>query len=515
MDEKKLDDIDKLIDEINFSAVKNDSNDDDGDIVDRLRDIHNVPKTNKEEDKFVSANDGTINIVPIKIDEEQFLQEQEHSEKAIETSEIFEAQDEFEKGSTIQIDNVKQVERAFSEEIERPVEKKSVRKKKLTPAEKRKILKNKKRKMRQRTFGHVLGGIILSICIVSFSVWLGFFVVDSALDFTGIGVSEFDVDIEIPEYATTEEVAEILQQHGIISNPDLFEMYAKFSKVQNKYLSGVFTLSSTMSYSTIIGTLQNAVKQQQTVTIRITEGMTAYEIAELLEENQVCRAEDFEQCYRNKVNEYSFEKRVLEEPLKFNQLEGYLFPDTYEFFVIDELVDNPDMDTSEEALVAAKKMYSNFNQKITIPIYQQINAMGLTLDEAITLASMVQAEAATEEDMLLVASVFLNRIHNSELFPNLQSDVTVIYVENNIRPFFDRASLSADFQTIADAYNTYVANGIPVGPICNPGLDAINAVLNAPETNYYYFCANEDTLEMYYASTIDEHEQNLIIAGLA
>lgn len=389
--------------------------------------------------------------------------------------------------------------------------KKSVASKRAKTAQRRKA---QKKYEHRRTFAHVFGGILLSVFIISVSAFLAFYIIQSVLDFTGIAQNEFDVEVEIPENATTDEVADILKDNGVIALPKLFEIYSKVSDADGKYLNGLFTLSSTMSYSSIVRTLQTVTKVTETVSIRITEGMTAREIGELLEDNYVCRAEDFAAYYKTKQNKYSFEKRVLQNSLKFYQLEGYLFPDTYEFFVVDELKENPDFDTSSYAKIAADKMYANFNDKITKEMYKQMNSMGLTLDELITLASMVQAEAGNVEDMQKVASVFRNRLNHSDTYPYLQSDVTVLYVEENIKPYIDATSLSL-YSNVFDSYNTYVTAGIPVGPVCNPGMDAIDAVLNAPDTDYYYFCANEDTLEMFFATTITEHEQNLVLAGLA
>ena len=157
-------------------------------------------------------------------------------------------------------------------------------------------------------------------------------------------------------------------------------------------------------------------------------------------------------------------------------------------------------------------IYGNFDDKITRTMYKQMGEMNMTLDEVVTLASMVQKEAANVEDMYYVASVFLNRIRNSESFPKLESDVTILYVENEIKPYIEDGSLR--YKRYADAYNTYNCNGIPAGPVCNPGLDAIDAVLNAAETNYFFFCANEDTGEVFYAETKEQHEENLILAEL-
>lgn len=381
-------------------------------------------------------------------------------------------------------------------------------------AEERKarIKQLKAQKRHRRTFTHIFGAVLLSVLIISVSAVLAVFIVRTSLDFTGVGKTFFETQIEINSDTTTKDIAQKLTDSGIIYMPEIFCMYANMIDAEKDYKNGYYKLDTTMSYSTLIRTLQTTSNITETVQIQITEGMTAQEIGALLEENKVCTAKDFEACYKNLKQTYKFEKRLENQTLKFYQMEGYLFPDTYEFYVIPEL-DEPDMDTSSYADAAADIIFSNFNEKITSGFYSRMNKLNLTLNEVITLASIVQREADSVENMENVASVFLNRLNDSETFPRLESDVTVLYVENNIKPKISADALSL-YQKTFDAYNTYVREGIPVGPICNPGLDAIKAVLYAPDTSYYYFCANPETTEMYFASTIAEHEENLRICGL-
>lgn len=388
-------------------------------------------------------------------------------------------------------------------------------------------IRYEKQRQRSRTFAYILIGAFLSVVIIGVSAYISSYIVTFALDLTGIATNDFRIDVEIPNDADLNTVAAILRENNIIHSEKFFKFFADFTDKSNTFQPGTYTLSSTMSYMTLFSTLQNRNVEYKTVTIRIVEGMTAAEIGALLEENKVCYAEDFEQYYKNIQNNYDFERRIREKSTKFNQLEGYLFPDTYEFYAIldvpeieydsaEEKKKNEDAQRKREiqnAEEAAKKMYQNFNEKMTKQMYKQMGELDLTLDETITLASMVQKEAADVEDMYYVASVFLNRIHDPENYPNLQSDVTVLYVENEIRPHLEASSTR--YSRFANAYNTYVCSGIPAGPICNPGLDAINAVLNAASTDYYYFCANEETGEVYYAATQEEHEANLVLAGLA
>lgn len=383
-----------------------------------------------------------------------------------------------------------------------------------------------RQRQRSRTFAYILLGAFLCVVIVGVSAYFSTHIVTFALDMTGIAPTEFELDIEIPDGATTDVVGAILQENNIIKSAKFFKEFADFTGKKDSYYAGTYTLSSTMSYMTIFKTLQSISEDRKTVTIRISEGMTAKDIGKLLEENKVCYASDFETYYKTIQNNYDFERRLSTKSSKFNQLEGYLFPDTYEFYAVldtekatyeskaeqdkaEALQREKEIENAEEA---AKKMYKNFNDKITKIMYKQMGEMNMTLDEVITLASMVQKEAASVEDMYYVASVFLNRIRSSEEFPYLQSDVTTLYVENDIKPF---VTDTARLRRYSDAYNTYICKGIPTGPICSPGLDAIDAVLNSADTNYYYFCANEETGEVFYATTHDEHEANLILAGLA
>ncbi len=403
----------------------------------------------------------------------------------------------------------------------------------LTPADRAEMrreaeLKRRYEKQRQttRTFAYLLTAIFLCLIVVGASAIASKYLVDWALDLTGIGTNEFVVDIEIPDNADLDTVAAVLSENNIITSPRFFKFFTEFSDKLDEgededgdgepdskdFIGGTYTVSSNMSYSTLVRLMRTETLIKKTVTLRITEGMTAREIGLLLEENNVCYADDFEKYYKDVLNKYDFERRVKENPLKFNQLEGYLFPDTYEFYINNAMEEGKKVDTSENAEEAAMKMYSNFNDKMTRQMYKKMGEMNMTLDEVMAIASLVQREAAFAEDMKFVASVFLNRIRNSEEFPYLQSDVSIIYVENDIKPYI--TGTLTEKEKIYNAYNTYVCTGIPSGAVCNPGLDAINAVLNAAETEYYYFCANEETGEIYYAKTIEEHEKNLLLAEI-
>lgn len=423
--------------------------------------------------------------------------------------------DEYEKFDESE-DNLHDIE--FDEMTEKPISDKALKR----AREARKQLK--KQRQARRTVFSIIMGVAVSAVVIFFGVRIGTKLYDAVTDYGGMQNSEFEVLVEIPDNPTVEQVAQALSESGILQEPEVFKLYVEYKSNYDddwrhkgeSFAGGEFILSSAMNYSTIIDTLLPSGGAKSTVDVTIIEGMTAIEIGQLLEENYVCRAEDFEKFYREKMDLYDFERRVIPSSLKFNQLEGYLFPDRYEFYECQRLKADPDadIDTTEEAEEAASKIYSNFNSKISKTMYKQMHEMGLTLDQLITLASMVQSEVSNVDDMRMVASVFLNRLAAGGDFSKLQSDVTVFYVQDFIEPYYKDYGLTTSLAAISNAYDTYECDGVPAGPICNPGMDAIGAVLDAESTDYYYFCANEETGETFYARTLEEHEENLVLAGL-
>ncbi|MCL2754833.1 MAG: endolytic transglycosylase MltG [Oscillospiraceae bacterium] len=392
-------------------------------------------------------------------------------------------------------------------------------------SEKRKrVLKKRLRSRRERTrtFSHILGSLFLVALIIISSAFAANFIIRAFLDFTGINVVEFSTLIDIAPEATMEEIAEILYAHQIIAMPQLFTLYARLSEKDSGYLSGEFLFASNMSYSQLILTMQVRPRSTETVMITIPEGTTAREIGELLEAYQVCRAEDFTRLYRERLDVFDFETRLAFNPLKLNQMEGFLFPETYEFFVVNGLDEDPDMDTTAYARVILRTLLFQFNDNMTPHIYRSIadlgDSLGLSDDEFglngfVTLASLVQWEAATPEDMQTVASVFINRMRRGGEFSLLQSDVTRRYGRESLLPY--HTPTTADrIDELITAFDTYSTPGLPPGPVNNPGMTAMLAVLDAPKTDYYYFCANIETGQKFYARTLAEHQANLRTAGL-
>lgn len=237
-----------------------------------------------------------------------------------------------------------------------------------------------------------------------------------------------------------------------------------------------------------------------TVTVTFPEGLTLVQIAQKLQENEVCDAARFieisnDYSYISSLG-YSFISDIEDYNERAYILEGYVFPDTYEFY----------RGESEEK--ALSRFLNNTQRKLTAEYKERAKELGYTLDEIITLASIVQEESYTDESVKNVASVLHNRL-KSPSFPKLQCDVTIHYVNDYIT---DSPYIASD-EDFPEKYNTYKCEGLPIGAICNPGLEAIEAALYPAETDYYYFVTDSDW-NYYYAETYAQHKKNCSAVGL-
>lgn len=342
----------------------------------------------------------------------------------------------------------------------------------------------------------IFAKVMFALIIVGISICLSLVILFAAQDIYGIKKADMSITIDIPENYGVSKIADTLEEKGIIKSALIFKAYYKLAKVQGNLNFGTYQLNSNMSYELIIEELQKYSKSKDEVKVTFPEGLTIYQMASILQKNEVCKASDFVKVLDSKEFGFEFEKEVGKDSLKFHKFEGYVFPETYFFFKND----NP--------MSVAKKMLQVFNDRITPEMRTQMSKMGYSLEETLTVASIVQKEAGKTDEMRKVASVYFNRLNNKDVYPNLQACPTRDYA-NEIKKQMDVID-----QKIIDAYNTYEDAGLPPGPICNPGIDAINATLNPETTDYFYFCTNLKTGEFFYAKTLKEHERNVRKAGL-
>ena len=352
--------------------------------------------------------------------------------------------------------------------------------------------KKKKKKKKQRS--RLPGVLILTTLIFGISISLSLVIIAYGKDVLGIGKSETTQLFVVEEGATSESISIQLEKEGIIKSPKCFQLFSRLGKKDKTYIAGEHFLRPNMAYETIIKNLTtNQDADKETVAVLFKEGCTLVDAANELELQGVCAADEFLFYFNAGGFNFEFEKELnASADLQFYRMEGFLFPDTYYFY--------KDMSPEE----VCQKIYNNFNQKMTEERLAKMREKNLSLDQLVTFASIVQAEGTDEDSMRKIASVFWNRLNNPDVFPRLQSTPTGKYAENVIKPHmevYDEATISA-----YDTDNS--RNGLTPGAICNPGIMAIDAVLNPEQTDYYYFYANTDTGVTYFARTLEEHNAN-------
>lgn len=232
-------------------------------------------------------------------------------------------------------------------------------------------------------------------------------------------------------------------------------------------------------------------------TTRITfiEGSTLTECFKLLEENGVASYDSLMSVAQStQFNNYEIYSQIPDDENRCFKLEGYLFPDTYDFF----------LDESPESVIS--RFLSNTDVKITDEMRQRATELGYTMDEIIIIASIIQAEGAFENDAATIAGIIYNRLEDGI---KLQMDSTYFYVEDDIASFVGEENTDS----YKEIYDTYTCYSLPQGPVCNPGMFAINAALYPEETGYYYFC-HDNAGNTYYATNYSDHLANCRKAGL-
>ena len=336
--------------------------------------------------------------------------------------------------------------------------------------------------------------VIYVVLVVAVALGLAAYIIHAGLDFTGIGRSNRMVDVVIEEGASTAQIAETLASYEIIRDPFIFRVYCRVMGEDGTFHPGVHTVSASMGYDGVCTELQQA-EIRETVQVTIPEGTTVEGIVDILEKNEVCTSKDFYSAMLSvdfgASYDFIAELTEAERQNRVYLLEGYLFPDTYSFY----------KNGSAETVI--RTMLDNFAARVNADTRAAIKESGKTLNEILIQASIVQMEAGFKEDMPRVARVTQNRLNNPAEFPLLQMDSTRDYLMN----LMSASDASGAMDTY---YNTYVREGLPVGSICNPGLDAINAVLN-PSTeeeiiNCYYFASIVETGETAFFETFAAHE---------
>ena len=351
---------------------------------------------------------------------------------------------------------------------------------------------------------HLLRPILLALCVIVVVTgvvmatvnWVdrNFFAPVDAQD-------QSYVTFEVASGNSLTRVANNLESQGLIRNRTVFKYYADFLGYGQKIQAGEYQVSKSMRMQDIMELLTTGDGNPITRNITIIPGWTIRDIADYLKAQGVIdNTEDFLAPCRTGQDyaAYYYIADVLKTDdvgSRLYALEGYLAPDTYEIYT--------------DATVAdiIKKLLSQTEAVFKSEYHDRAAELGMTMDEVITLASMIEKEAKTA-DFARVSAVFHNRLKAKM---KLQSDVTIHYITG-----VPKMALDGDDLTVSSPYNTYVNTGLPIGPVCNPSAAAIHAALYPDETyvaeNYLYFCAkNPESGELYFSRTLAEHEQAVAI----
>ncbi len=330
--------------------------------------------------------------------------------------------------------------------------------------------------------------IVFGIVVFVGVALLGSFLWDSFLLSPAKDAQE--IVFEVPSGSSVDTIAKFLEAQHIITSRFFFKAYVKMTGAQSSLQAGQYLLKPNMSFRSVVATLSNAKASE--VQITIPEGFILNEIGELISINlPQINGETWTSVTRN-PKALSFEGATLLSGIPAGQsMEGYLFPDTYRFRK------EADATTIVQTMVLTLMRRLSENE-IVVPSHL-VMENGMTLHEVLTLASIVEREVRSPEDMAHVAGIFFTRL---KIGMALQADATVNYVTRKNDP-----GVSLEDTQIDSPYNTYKYLGLPPGPISNPGMNAIRAVLHPIDSDDLYYLTSEEG-EVIYAKTFNEHVQN-------
>lgn len=322
------------------------------------------------------------------------------------------------------------------------------------------------------------------ILIAGVSTLLATLIWVSANDVLSLMKDDITASIEVTESDTVQVIADKLAKEKIIQYPFLFELYCSFTDSQEKIDPGHYEINADMDYHAIVAAMSDTSKYRSIVSVTIPEGYEMKSIFALLEEKGVCKRSELEEVAANYDFTYEYIKIL---PKGKYRLEGYLFPDTYEFYINDQPV------------TAVKKLLNNFDRKLTAQLRERAAELGVSINDAVTIASLIEKEAANNKERPTIASVIYNRL-NSKTLKRLQIDATIQYILPQ-----RKAKLSIEDTEIDNPYNTYLHDGLPPGPIASPGIESLTAALYPEKTGYYYYALDSEGTHKF-SKTFKEHQ---------
>ncbi len=321
--------------------------------------------------------------------------------------------------------------------------------------------------------------LLIVIFIFSIKVYL-----QKASEPVNAGSSE-DIAIEISSGSSTNKIADILKENGLVKSKIVFKNIVRNKKLDGKLKAGTYILNNGMNLEQIVYQLEAGGKNENTVYFTIPEGYEIKDIAERLDELKLIDKEVFLELTAD-ANKFSDKFSFLKELPKEQSLEGFLFPDTYEVYV----------NVSEEEIV--ERMLSRFEQFYETDLKKEVEKSELDLNEIVTLASIVEKEARVDKERSTIAGVLYNRLNIDML---LQVDATVQYALGERK----QRLLYKDLE-VESPYNTYIHKGLPPAPIASPGGKSLMATVKPSDVDYLYYVLKKDgSGEHIFTKTYEEH----------
>lgn len=337
---------------------------------------------------------------------------------------------------------------------------------------------NKKRK----TLLFYIVAILLIIIIAAISIRK---YLDNQLKPIATGNDIKEVEIVIPVGTSSQGIAKILKENNLIRNELVFRVFARYEKMDGKFKAGKYVLSNSMTQEEIMKKLVEGGIAKDYVTFTIPEGFELRQIADRLSEMGLVDKDKFLEL-TSKASNFSSEFEFLKEVPQELSLEGYLYPDTYQVYT----------DAAEKDII--RKMLSRFESLYTDDIKNKAQELNMSLNEVITLASIIEREGKIDDEREIISAVFHNRLKSGMM---LQSCATVQYILGERKPVLSNEDIAID-----SPYNTYINKGLPPGPIASPGIKSILAAVNPADVDYMYFVYNEDETGTHtFSVTYEEH----------
>lgn len=322
-----------------------------------------------------------------------------------------------------------------------------------------------------------------------------------AADVLAFGREDKMVTVTIYESDTMEDIIEKLHKADLIRYPGLFKLYADLAVDEGEIKPGIWDLNTMYDYHALVNMMSPSSSRTVVENVLIPEGFTCRQIFALLEENRVCTAKDLADYAANgELKDYWFLENV-ERGFEYC-LEGFLFPDTYDFY------------KNSNPRDVLEKLLDNFEFRFNEEMQAQIDTLNATttngtfdVHKVVIVASMIEKETAKNDESPRIASVIYNRLFNwGNTPPYLNIDASIVYALGG------KTDLTAEDLTVESPYNTYTNTGLTPGAISNPGLASLTAALNPEKTNYYYYVLNPAEGVHKFSTTLDEH--NAFIATL-